>query len=227
MIRCVNSARFRGIFNEFQILTNSPIPQANSYELMEFDAAEGLFQILYLKLAMAKLNFDYFVWIDADTVFLRPPIGLLDTMSDAPIHVPLTPLPGPEPRHSVKKRMQNYGIPNPIHNCSNAFWVLHHDAIGNFCDLSLAYWHAAKEAGHHPAASEVIGAAAHLLYADPNRHSIDALPDLWTSADYVKNEARLSPHNSPTSQPQTGKQRQRLGAIHHLARGRQLSQYHP
>ncbi|MFN0067676.1 MAG: hypothetical protein ACKVYV_08580 [Limisphaerales bacterium] len=89
MERCVASARAAGVFKEFHVMTDRPIPGAESYEAYEVELTDKLFKLAYLKAAISKLNFEYYVWLDADTVFRRNPRNLLGCLSRSPIHIPL------------------------------------------------------------------------------------------------------------------------------------------
>ena len=89
MERCVASARSAGVFKEFHVLTDRPIKGAESYEAYEVELTDKLFKLVYLKAAISKLNFDYYVWVAADTVFRRNPRNLLACLGRSPIHVPL------------------------------------------------------------------------------------------------------------------------------------------
>lgn len=89
MERCVASARSAGVFKEFHVLTDRPIQGAESYEAYEVELTDKLFKLVYLKAAISKLNFEYYVWVDADTVFRRNPRNLLACLGRSPIHVPL------------------------------------------------------------------------------------------------------------------------------------------
>jgi len=53
------------------------------------ELTDKLFKLVYLKAAISKLNFDYYIWIDADTRFRRTPRNLLAGLGRSPVHVPL------------------------------------------------------------------------------------------------------------------------------------------
>lgn len=89
MERCVESARDAGVFKEFHVMTDRPVKGAESYDAYEVELTDKLFKLVYLKAAISKLNFDYYVWLDADTVFQRNPRNLLTCLSRSPIHMPL------------------------------------------------------------------------------------------------------------------------------------------
>lgn len=104
MRQCVQSARRAGVFKEFHVLTDRPVEDCECYDAMEIEKTDQLFKLIYLKAGIAKLLFDYFVWIDADSWFVRNPTIVPDCPGKSPIHVPLTtnlsglreekPLPG-------------------------------------------------------------------------------------------------------------------------------------
>jgi hypothetical protein len=89
MEQCIASARAAGVFKEFHVLTDRPIEGAESYDAHEVELTDKLFKLVYLKAAISKLNFDYYVWIDGDTRFRRTPRNLLACLGRSPIHAPL------------------------------------------------------------------------------------------------------------------------------------------
>ena len=84
---CIRSARQAGVFKEFHVLTDRPLEGCACYDAYQFEKEHGLFKLHYLKVGMSRLNFDYFVWLDADTVFVSNPIDLLSPLGKSPIHV--------------------------------------------------------------------------------------------------------------------------------------------
>ncbi len=88
MEECVRSARAAGVFKEFHVFANRPLDGCESYDAYQLDAAHGLFKLHYLQAGMTRLSFDYYVWIDADSVFVRNPVNLLDVLGNSPLHVP-------------------------------------------------------------------------------------------------------------------------------------------
>ena len=59
------------------MLTSRPLRGCECYDLMEFQRQGGLFPVFYLELVMRKLNYDYFVWVDADTRFDSCAVGVV------------------------------------------------------------------------------------------------------------------------------------------------------
>ena len=72
------------------MLTDRAIEGCECYDAQEVEKTDGIFKLIYLKAGMSKLLFDYFIWIDADSVFVRNPRNVLDSLGKSPIHVPLT-----------------------------------------------------------------------------------------------------------------------------------------
>jgi hypothetical protein len=90
MRECIRSAREAGVFRPFHVFTTEAIDGAECYEPFGIEKERHLFKLIYLRAGMTRLNFDYFVWVDADTRFRRNPEDLLGSLARAPLHVPLT-----------------------------------------------------------------------------------------------------------------------------------------
>jgi hypothetical protein len=90
MERCVASARRSGVFKEFHVFSDRPLEGCECYDAEAVEKTDGMFKLIYLKAGMSKLLFDYFIWIDADSCFVRNPRDVLSCLGRSPIHVPLT-----------------------------------------------------------------------------------------------------------------------------------------
>ena len=220
MQNCIDSARQHGVFNDFHILTHSPLESCHCYELLEFQFQEGLFPIFYLKLAMSRLNYDYFVWIDADTTFRSPPTNLLDPVRYSPIHAPLT-----EPTlatgktnnnihkldYSQPERMKQHGLVNRPLSCHTAWWIIHHDAIATAYEIVQNYWFEHRLERFPPRFDEALGFAVQILCGNPRNHLNSAWPHLWNESPSKKAEpSKLQSEVNAAS------------AIHHLAIGHRI-----
>jgi len=192
MENCVRTAREAGVFKEFHVLTDRPLAGCECYDAFQCDKSDGLFKLHYLKVGMSRLSFDYFVWLDADTVFLRNPLDLLGALSKSPIHVPLevnlSQLAEDQTWNGnsvcrLQDELRAQGIANDPYLCGSAFWIVHHDAIDAVYDLALGFWHKAKEAGLTLDVSAALGFAMQILCADPEAHLMSRRHDLWLS-DY-------------------------------------------
>jgi hypothetical protein len=176
MENCVRTARETGVFKEFHVLTDRPIEGCECYDAMQCDKTHGLFKLHYLKAGMSKLLFDYFVWIDAETVFKRNPVNLLDCLSKSPVHVPLeTNLSKLEEDRrwrgtslfQLRELFRQEGVSNQVYLSSSAFWIVHREAIDSVYELALGFWHKAKAAGVTVHVAAALGHAMQMLCADP------------------------------------------------------------
>src|SRR5213596_3367303 len=77
MEHCVRTAPNAGVFKEFHVLTDRPLEGCECYDACQLEKTHGLFKLHHLKVGMSRLSFDYFIWLDADTVFARNPFDLL------------------------------------------------------------------------------------------------------------------------------------------------------
>jgi hypothetical protein len=205
MENCVRSARQAGVFKEFHILCDRPLAGCECYDAYQIDKTGGLFKLHYLKVGMSRLNFDYFIWLDADTVFVRNPLDPLAALGHAPLHVPLEfdlSVLSEErewrglPLVKLRESMRAQGIANAVYLSQSAFWIVHHDALDTVYELALGFWHKAKEAGLNAGVDTALGYAMQILCADPEAHRIQTQPELWLS-----DEEGLFRERLPDGQP--------------------------
>ena len=192
MEHCVRTARAAGVFKPFHVLCDRPLEGCECYDAMQCDKAHGLFKLHYLKVGMSRLSFDYFIWLDADTVFVRNPIDLLTTMSRSPIHVPLEANLSTLEKDRAWKGMSCFklrdlfcenGIANQIYLSQSAFWIVKRDAIDSVYDIAMRFWNQSKASGITLDVSAALGYAMQLLCADPEAHLLTKHPDIWASDD--------------------------------------------
>jgi hypothetical protein len=190
MERCVASARAAGVFKEFHVLAEQEIPGCECYDAMEVDLNDSIFKLIYLKTAISKLHFDYYIWVDADTVFTRNPDQLLATLGKGPIHVPLagrveeltdyTSLRGLAPVH-FQEVMRKAGLYNEVYSSRSAFWIVKRAAVDVVFELSQHYYAVAKASSEQPHGDAALSYAMQMLCADPQSHLSSLRPDLWWS----------------------------------------------
>lgn len=193
MQNCLHSAC--GVFKEFHVLTDRALDGCESYDCYQFDKAHGLFKLHFLKAGMTRLNFDYFIWLDADTIFRRNPLDPLAVLGRSPIHVPLElnlADPGENqadheaPLPALRDLYRQHGLANDPYLSGSAFWIIHHDAIEPVYDLAFEFWHKAKDqakaGGLMLDISHALGYAMQILCAHPERHRAEDSPELWGEA---------------------------------------------
>jgi hypothetical protein len=152
----------------------------------------GLFKLHYLKVGMSKLLFDYFIWLDADTVFTRNPLDVLASLGRSPIHVPL------EANLSSMAEDQEWqgrscfrlrdlyrraGIGNAVYLSQSAFLIVHREAIDDVYELAMQFVQGTKASGVVVSVNEALGYAMQILCADPEAHLLTNHAELWASDD--------------------------------------------
>ena len=141
---------------------------------------------------MSKLNFDFFVWPDADTIFLRNPLDILASLGCAPMHVPLEVNLSAmaEDREwrgrscfGLRDLFRQAGIVNAAYLSQSAFWIVHRDVIEEVYELAMQFLNQAKAAGLAVNVDEALGYAMQILCADPEAHLLAEHAELWASDD--------------------------------------------
>jgi len=187
MERCVKSARGAGVFKDFHVFTDTPIEGCECYDCQSVAGTHEMYKLVYLKAGMSKLLFDYFVWIDADTLFRKNPWGMLSVLGKSPVHVPLVPFSrphqpdnkGPTGASSYAELLTKAGVYNPPYDCNAAFWIIRRDAIDRVHDLALHFLGFAKKEGHTATQDEALGYAMQMLCADPSKHMLKSHAEIW------------------------------------------------
>ncbi|HRI15400.1 MAG TPA: hypothetical protein PLX89_20585 [Verrucomicrobiota bacterium] len=192
MASVVESARRVGVFKEFHVWTNEPVAGAVCHRVKRFSKKNYLFKLRFLRDEVRRLPFEYFVWLDADSWFVRDPGDVLRALQGAPVHSSLES-DACCPRNVRPDwwgcSLKNYAIlmrfrgvhSHAIYNVNAGFWIVHRDAIDTFCDLCFDFWFFCKKAGYVFTEEAPLAYATHMLCGDPYRHSLRNLPDLWAS----------------------------------------------
>jgi hypothetical protein len=208
MENCVRTARQAGVFKEFHILTDRSLEECECYDAYQIDRTDSLFKLHYLKVGMSRLNFDHFIWLDPETVFVRNPREILEVLGSSPLHVPLEAnlsewltsnfCQDGKPKfdqaevssdktarrwRQLEELFREEGISNQVYVSGSSFWIVHHDAIETVYELALGFWHQAKERGLSVDVSSALCYATQILCADSEFHSIDRRPDLWCQCE--------------------------------------------
>jgi len=73
----IRSARQCGVFKDFHVWSDQVVPGAICHEAGPVQRWGCLFKLTYLRDAVSKLDYEYFVWLDTDTWFVRNPGDVL------------------------------------------------------------------------------------------------------------------------------------------------------
>lgn len=205
MESCIRSARKTGVFKEFHVLCDRPLEGAQCYDAFKCDKSGGFFKLHYLKVGMSRLPFDAFVWIDADSLFVRNPVDILETIRYSPIHVPLEAnladadekarfcgIRAPE----LQSMYNQAGVLNAPYQCQSAFWIVRKDAIDLVYELAFEFANRFRDAPGHMSVDLALGYSMQMLCANPDAHLLLKHSEIWAS-DEVGYFRDISPTGIP------------------------------
>ena len=86
MQTCVRSARAARVREDFHVWSDRAIAGAIAHDAGQFDKHLYHFKFDFLQKEVARLNYDYFVWLDADNFFVRHPGDVLSVLDGDAIH---------------------------------------------------------------------------------------------------------------------------------------------
>jgi hypothetical protein len=192
MATAIESARRSGVFKDFHVWSDRAIEGAIHHPVATLDKSHYLFKLTFLRDAVKSLNYDYFVWIDADTYFVRNPGDVLWVMQGSPVHASLES----DACDRNTRRPDWWGCPLPVYaalmeargvrsrsifNANAGLWIVHRDVIETFCALALDFWHFCRDRGHMFTEEAPLAYATHMLCGNPHIHTLRATTDLWVS----------------------------------------------
>lgn len=188
----VQSARRVGVFAPFHIWSDRPVPGADHHPVKPFDKNWYLFKLRFLVEEVKRLNYDYFIWLDADTYFVRKPRDVLRVLQGAPVHASLEsdacaagncrPDWWGCPLGQYAALMRAKGVKShSIYNVNAGFWIVHRDVIDTFCNLALDFWEFCRSRGFTFTEEPPLAYAVHMLCGNPHAHVIQRSSELWAS----------------------------------------------
>jgi len=180
----IRSARAAGVFKSFHVLTDAPIDGCECYDGSCLDMVGGLHKLSALKAGIAKLNYEYFVWIEPGSQFRHNPPDPIRALSRSPIHVPLeTPRPLDSSSSSliaIENLLAQCGVRRPIYQTGGEFWIVARTAVDTVCELASFLWQTAKKHDISPNAPMALAYCMQMLCAFPQKHTIEANSELWS-----------------------------------------------
>jgi len=186
------SARQVGVFKDFHVWTDRPVDGAICHEAGAFENWGCLFKLTYLRNAVQTLNYDYFIWFDSDSFFVRNPGNVLRVMQRSPIHIALeSDLRRREnrrpdwwdcPNGTFAELMRSRGVcSKSIFNVNGGFFIIHHDVIETVFGLAFDFWQYCKSKGFVFNDEPLLAYAMQMLCANPYVHTLRNTSDLWAS----------------------------------------------
>jgi hypothetical protein len=188
----IQSARRVGVGKDFHVWADRTIPGATTYPAGQFDKWGCLFKLTFLRDAVQKLNYDYFVWFDTDTYFVRNPGDILRVMNGSPLHITLEcDVLSPQnkrpdwwscPNDVFAQLMREMGVRSrEIYNVNGGLFIIHRDAIETVFGLAMDFYNYCNERSYRFVDEPLFAYAMHMLCADLPTHTLRTTVDLWAS----------------------------------------------
>lgn len=194
MKSAINSARNVGVREDFHVWSDKEIDGAINHDCGKFDKQHYLFKFRFLKQNVVReLNYDYLIFLDADTYFTRNPGNLLRLLYGAPIHVCMesdcASLDNTRPDwwgcplDKYVNIMRIRGVKSKaIYNTNAGFWIVKKDAIDIFFNLAIDFWSYCKNKEGITFTEEApLAYAGHMLMGNPYLHTLKSHRDVWAS----------------------------------------------
>lgn len=191
MENMIRSARAVGVFKDFHVWADRRIAGAITHKLGKIDKSYYMFKFRLLREKVKSLNYEYFVWLDADSWFAMNSGDVLRVLNHGPVHASLES-DACNPKSSRRKwwgcSLQKYaelmrkrGVHNhSIFTANAGFWMVHHDVIDTFCDLAAEFWIYSHQQGCTQFREEpALAYATQMLCGNPYVHTLRKTSDLW------------------------------------------------
>lgn len=206
MTTCIASARRAGVREPFHVWTDTPVAGAECHPAGQFSLDDYWFKFDFLQ-RMRELPFEYFVFLDADSLFVRNPGDIVAQTRGAPVHVALEcdctrlgnhraewwncPLP------EYVRLMHECGVRSrSVFNTNAGFWIVHRAAVPTVIQLASEFREHALKAGYRFTEEAPLAYVGHMLMGNPYAHVVEHNPDVWAS-DWTGVFATALPDGSP------------------------------
>jgi hypothetical protein len=153
METCIASARKVGVTEDFHVWSDKEVTGAITHPCGNFNKHKYLFKFRFLLNEVKKLDYDYFIWLDADNIFTRHPgEGTFDfLLRDSKIFVQLEN----ECNSPKVKRKDWWGMDirywpqtlrymgvdsKKIWNTNAGLWIVRKEFIEEFYKKAMEFW---------------------------------------------------------------------------------------
>jgi hypothetical protein len=191
----VTSFKNVGMKDDFITFTEKPIKNCINYSLdtsINLDPLQ-FFKFEYLKHQMQKMDYDIFVFIDADHFFVRKPeIEIENILNNSPWHSFLE-----SPINTINTKRENWwGIPNhnfinymrvngvlstEIRNTNGGYWICNKNFINRACDLAYEFHNYLKSNGLTVPEEVSIAYLSHLMSPKLEDRYLENYTNYWAS----------------------------------------------
>lgn len=191
----IASARAVGVEEDFHVWTTSNVRGAISHPSGNFDKQSYMFKFKFLQEGISRLDYEYFVFLDADNYFVRHPGHeafdrlLRNNKWFAQLESDCTsPFVRREdwwgcPIRWYSLLMRYHGATGKhIYNTNAGFWIVRKEAINEFCNRGIGFFQFCRNELHLVNFTEE-PSVAHLghLVEDPEQNTFNETCTVWAS----------------------------------------------
>lgn len=146
----VASARAAGVQEDFHVFSHKPVEGATTHSPGPIDIKHHIFKWKLLRDRLANLPYDYFVWIDSDTIFTRHPGNLKNLIRDNAMWCQLESETTAEKVRfgdwwgakidQYNQTLTNHGVTSEKkYNTNGGMWIVRRNAIDTFVRQALSF----------------------------------------------------------------------------------------
>ena len=190
MSSAIRSARRVGVTEDFHVWSPDPVPGATHHLCGPLERWGGIFKFVFLCRAVQDLDYEAYVWIDADSWFVRHPGDVLKVMQGAPMHASLetnfaeakhaaAPLWGSR-AEVMLELMRSGGVrSNALFTVDGGLFVVRRAAVDTVYELAREFWIFCRDRGQRLEHEPLLSFVMHLLCGNPYAHTLERTADLW------------------------------------------------
>lgn len=187
----VASARRVGVTEDIHVWCDETVEGATCHELGQ-PLSGRHFRFTFLRDRVRKLSYDYFIWLDADSFFVRHPADPLRALRGAPLHVVLESNLASAgnrakswwdcPNERLIEMMSAAGVRSrAVYNVDGGMFIVHRDFVETLLTLTKSFYAYCKQNGHAFGSGPLLAYAMHMICGDTERHTLANHHDLWCS----------------------------------------------
>src|SRR5262249_17062732 len=144
----------------------------------------------FLRRAVQALDYDLYIWIDADSWFVRRPCDFSGVLRGAPIHASLetnfakvehaaVPLWGTR-AEVMTELMRAGGVgSNALFTVDGGLFLVRRKAVDTVYELAREFWMFCRDRGHRLEHEPLLSFVTHLLCGNPYAHTLERTADVW------------------------------------------------
>jgi hypothetical protein len=189
----VHSFHAVGIEGDFHVFSDRNIHVAVNHNSVQFDKRGCIFKFKFLQQQVKNWDYRYFIYLDADTLFLRKPsLLLVDLLAGDPLHLFFeSDCTIPQARRQnwwgcplmeYVRLMRECGVSSPhIYNINGGFFIVQKYAIDIICELALDFAEYAFRQRYLLPDEPAWAYALHMLSKIPEQHLLSRYRNVWCS----------------------------------------------